>query len=201
MSRELTPEEQEELRQFDAKVKLAGPDHPSIRRGPTILVPATKPDGRRASEAKRTTAQSSPPPFGLYEAITLAKEAHRHQKDKAGKPYIFHPITVMAMLETETEMIVGVLHDVVEDTPVTLEDLRQAGASEEILAAVDAISKRENEELEAYWHRVLENPIARRVKLMDATHNADPARLAQFESDEKREAYRKKYETIIDLMK
>lgn len=147
-----------------------------------------------------STNQNFKPHFGLYEAIKLAKKAHETQLDKEGKPYFFHPITVMAMLDTEVEMIVGVLHDVVEDTPVTLDHLRETGASEEIISAVDAISKRKDEELETYWDRVIANPLARRVKLMDATHNADPRRLAQFESEEKREKFRTKYATIIDLM-
>lgn len=83
---------------------------------------------------------------------------------------------------------------------MTLDDLRLAGATEEIIAAVDAISKREGEELEAYWDRVEANSIARRVKLMDAKHNSDPFRLAQFKSDERRERFRAKYAKIIQIM-
>jgi (p)ppGpp synthase/HD superfamily hydrolase len=157
-------------------------------------------NSRKGVVNNSSSNQNFKPHFGLYQAIKLAKKAHETQLDREGKPYFFHPITVMAMLDTEEEMIVGVLHDVVEDTPVTLEDLREAGASEEIISAVDAISKRNEEDLETYWARVKANPLARRVKLMDATHNADSRRLAQFESEDKREKFRIKYATIIDLM-
>ena len=72
----------------------------------------------------------------LEEAISLAVEAHRGQRDKAGQPYILHPIRVMMRCRTEAERIAAVLHDVVEDTEWTLERLREEGVPEEVLAAL-----------------------------------------------------------------
>ena len=81
----------------------------------------------------------------LEKAIEIAVEAHRGQIDKAGKEYILHPMRVMLRGRNDTEMIIGILHDVVEDTPVTLDMLRLEGFSEEILAALDCITKHNGE--------------------------------------------------------
>lgn len=97
-------------------------------------------------------------------------------------------------------MIVGVLHDVVEDTMVTLEDLRILGASEEIVTAIEAITKKEGEDYDAYLSRVRANPLARRVKLMDATHNRLEERIAQVPSIEKQAKFRLKYDHVIQVM-
>lgn len=78
----------------------------------------------------------------LEKAIEIAVEAHRGQLDKAGKIYILHPLRVMLRGRDETEMIVGILHDVVEDTPVTLDMLRLEGFSKEVLDALSLHHKR-----------------------------------------------------------
>lgn len=77
----------------------------------------------------------------LERAIEIAVEAHRGQMDKAGKLYILHPLRVMLRGKTQDEMIVGILHDTVEDTPVTLELLRREGFSEAVLEAISCITK------------------------------------------------------------
>ena len=113
----------------------------------------------------------------LEDAIALAVEAHRGQRDKAGQTYILHPLRVMMRLETETERMVAVLHDVVEDSPWTLERLRGLGYPEEVLGALDCLTKREGETYEAFIERVLPHPLARRVKRADLEDNMDVRRL------------------------
>lgn len=115
----------------------------------------------------------------LEDAIALAVKAHRGQTDKNGQPYILHPLRVMLRLETEQEKIVGILHDVVEDTEVTVTDLRAAGYGEEILAALDCVTKREGEAYEDFVQRSASNPLAKRVKLADLEDNMDIKRLSE----------------------
>lgn len=116
----------------------------------------------------------------LEDAIALAVEAHRGQRDKSGKAYILHPLRVMMRLETDTERMVAILHDVVEDTPWTLERLRGLGYPEEVLSALDCLTKREGETYEAFIERVLPHPLARRVKRADLEDNMDVRRLLAF---------------------
>jgi (p)ppGpp synthase/HD superfamily hydrolase len=114
----------------------------------------------------------------LEDAIALAVEAHRGHRDKAGQPYILHPLRVMFRLEGETERIVGVLHDVVEDSHYTFDDLRQMGYSEKIVEAIDHLSRRENETYEELVKRAAVHPLARLVKLADLEDNMDIRRYA-----------------------
>jgi GTP diphosphokinase / guanosine-3',5'-bis(diphosphate) 3'-diphosphatase len=113
----------------------------------------------------------------LNKAIEIARIAHDGQVDKAGEPYIDHPIRVMNAVETVEEKIVAVLHDAVEDSDLTLEDLRVAGFNEEIVEAIDAISKREGEKRQDYLQRVMSNPIALKVKIADMTDNMNISRI------------------------
>ncbi len=131
----------------------------------------------------------------LQTAIDLAHQAHIGQVDKAGKPYISHPLRVMQQLSTTPEKIVGVLHDAVEDSELTLADLQQAGFSEDIITAVDAITKREAEPYEVYLKRVMTNAIALRVKIADMTDNMDLSRIA--EPTAKDHARLQKYEMTL----
>lgn len=112
----------------------------------------------------------------LDQAIYYAARFHKGQVDKAGEPFILHPLRVMLSLETPEERIVGVLHDVVEDCTVTLDDLRWLQFPEEIIEAIDSLSRREGEQYASYILRVSLNPIARRVKLADLKDNTDPNR-------------------------
>ena len=113
----------------------------------------------------------------LTKAIELAKKAHEGQIDKGGSPYIGHPFRVMNQFKDEEEKIVGVLHDAVEDSDLTLEDLKRAGFSDRIIAAVDAITKREGEQIDNYLNRVMNNSIALKVKIADMTDNMDLSRI------------------------
>lgn len=110
----------------------------------------------------------------LNKAIIIAIEAHAGQLDtNNGRPYIEHPFRVMNAGVTLQEKIVGVLHDVIEDTTWTLEQLSTEGFSDEIINAVDAMSRRDNESYDNYILRLQENSIAIRVKINDLTDNMD----------------------------
>jgi (p)ppGpp synthase/HD superfamily hydrolase len=113
----------------------------------------------------------------LEKAIAIAREAHRGQKDKAGAPYILHPLRMMGRMETAQEKIVAVLHDVVEDTTWTLERLQREGFPDEILRALDGVTKGEAESYDDFVQRSGGNLIARRVKVADLEDNMDLRRL------------------------
>ncbi len=113
----------------------------------------------------------------LEKAISIAVEAHRGQQDRAGKPYILHPLRVMARVNTDDEKIVAILHDVVEDTPWTPEKLAAEGFPSHILEALACVTKHHGETYEQFVERSAVNPIARRVKLADLEDNMDIRRL------------------------
>ena len=114
----------------------------------------------------------------LKRAIEIATEAHKGQYDKAGKDYIGHPLRVMEMGKTEEEKIVGVLHDVIEDTDWTFEKLAEEGFSDEVIAALRCVTKiSENENYDDFIDRVKKNPLAVAVKINDLTDNMDIRRL------------------------
>lgn len=117
----------------------------------------------------------------LEKAISIAVEAHRGQQDKTGAPYILHPLSVMGRVEGETEKIVAVLHDVVEDTAWTLEKLKGEGIPGEVLTGLDGVTKREGESYEDFVKRSGSNPVARQVKLADLEDNMDIRRLKTVE--------------------
>ncbi|MBE5923969.1 MAG: hypothetical protein E7271_05805 [Lachnospiraceae bacterium] len=134
----------------------------------------------------------------LEKAIEIAVEAHRGQIDKAGKIYILHPIRVMLRGRNETEQIVGILHDVVEDTPVTLDMLRKEGFSEEILDALSCVTKNEGEDYGDFINRVITNPLATRIKLYDLEDNMNRDRIPYpTEHDEARFAKYEKYHKVV----
>ena len=114
----------------------------------------------------------------LERAIEIATEAHKGQVDKAGNEYIGHPLRVMEMGKTLEEKIVGVLHDVVEDTDWTFERLEAEGFAPEVIAALRCVTKTsENENYDDFIGRVKKNPLAAAVKINDLTDNMDIRRL------------------------
>jgi hypothetical protein len=119
----------------------------------------------------------------LERAIALAAEAHAGQKDKAGTPYILHPLRVMFAVEGDEARMAAVLHDVVEDGGVTLDQLRNLGFPETVVEAVDALTKRDSERgaenYLAFVERAGQNDIARAVKLADIADNMDLSRIAR----------------------
>jgi hypothetical protein len=114
----------------------------------------------------------------LERAVAISAEAHAGQVDKAGTPYILHPLRLMLEMETAEERIAAVLHDVVEDSDWTLERLRGEGFSPAVLAAVNALTRRADETYEDFVLRAGRDPIGRRVKLADLRDNCDLSRIA-----------------------
>lgn len=120
----------------------------------------------------------------LSKAIIIATEAHLGQVDKAGEAYILHPLRVMMSLKDYEHKIVAVLHDVLEDTLVSTEDLRLEGFNEKIIEALIHLTRRKNESYEEFIDRVIKNPIATAVKLADIKDNMDLSRLANPTEDD-----------------
>ena len=136
----------------------------------------------------------------LERAIEIATEAHKGQLDKSGKEYIGHPLRVMEMGKTEDEKIVGVLHDVIEDTDWTFEKLEAEGFSPEVIAALRCVTKiTENENYDDFIDRVKKNPLAVAVKINDLSDNMDIRRLPYLsDKDVKRlKKYLKAYKRLI----
>ncbi|MFL6332268.1 MAG: HD domain-containing protein [Pyrinomonadaceae bacterium] len=115
----------------------------------------------------------------VEDAIAIAARAHKGQQDKAGAPYVLHPLRMMLRMDSEAAMMAAVLHDVVEDTDWTLERLRGEGFSEEVLEAVDCLTHRAGESYQEFVQRVRTNPIARQVKVADLEDNMNLRRMGQ----------------------
>lgn len=113
----------------------------------------------------------------LSKAIEIAAKAHAGQSEKDGPPYILHAMRVMLNCKTETEQICATLHDVIEDTDYTFDDLKNEGFSDEVLTVIDCLTHRSNESYEEYIARILPNQTACRVKLADLTDNMDLTRI------------------------
>ena len=137
----------------------------------------------------------------LDRAIELAKQHHEGQTDKAGKPYIEHPLRVMNQVESEEEKIVAVLHDIVEDTEISLDDLRSEGFSEEVVSAVECLTKQDGENYDSYIERISFNPLAVKIKLADLEDNSDLTRLPEVTDKdlERIEKYDKALEKLTRL--
>lgn len=114
----------------------------------------------------------------LARAIAIAASAHAEQLDKAGRPYILHPIRVMQRVAEHglPVQIIAILHDVVEDTWITLDLLPQMGFSDEVVAGIDAMTRRDGEDYFTYIDRCSRNRLASLVKLADLEDNSDPVR-------------------------
>jgi len=135
-------------------------------------------------------------------ALRIATKAHKGQKDKSGEDYILHPIAVSGYCITDRGKIVALLHDVVEDTDVTLNDLRKAGFGEDIVNAVDCISKREGEETSHYLERVATDDIATEVKFADMRHNGMrwPADRPKEEAEKNYEKYNGRAKKLLQMV-
>ena len=113
----------------------------------------------------------------LERAIAIAAEAHAGQVDKASAPYILHPLRVMLTCESDAERIVAVLHDVVEDSGWTLEGLAAEGFSREIIAGIDAVTRREGETYMEFVERAAAHPLGAQIKRADLLDNLDLSRI------------------------
>jgi hypothetical protein len=137
----------------------------------------------------------------LESAISIAALAHQGQVDKAGAPYILHPLRVMLRLNTFEERVAGVLHDVLEDTEFSIESLRAVGFSEEILSALISVTRLQSETYDEFVLRAASNPIGRRVKLADLSDSCDLSRIINptVNDFERLEKYRHAIEIIKAL--
>lgn len=134
----------------------------------------------------------------LERAIEIAARAHAGQTDKGGHPYILHPLRLMFTLKDRNEQMVAVLHDVIEDTSVTLEELSSEGFSQDILDAVIALTKKEGESRISAAKRAAENAIARVVKLADVRDNMDLSRISELTDKDRIRI--KEYEEVRALL-
>ncbi|MEV0678148.1 phosphohydrolase [Actinosynnema sp. NPDC050436] len=116
--------------------------------------------------------------FTVDDAIRIARAAHDGQVDKSGEPYIGHPLRVMGRVAGEHARMAAVLHDVVEDTGVTAEDLTAAGCPEAVVGTVLALTHRSGESQDDYLRRVAADPVAVVVKRADIADNTSPPRIA-----------------------
>lgn len=134
----------------------------------------------------------------LNKAIATAAEAHTGQFDKGGDAYILHPLRVMMLCKSESEKIAAVLHDVVEDSDITLKDLAAAGFPPDIIAALECLTKRPGEDYFDFVRRAATNPIARCVKLADLADNSNLSRIPNPSSVDRERA--EKYRRAIEIL-
>lgn len=113
----------------------------------------------------------------IEQGLQWALKAYGGKTDKGGKPYILHPLRLMAQLDDPVSQLVALLHDVIEDSPITGADLRDGGLPESVVATVEVLTRRRGESYEAFIDRVRENPLARKVKLLDIEDNLNLLRL------------------------
>ena len=135
----------------------------------------------------------------VEEAEAFATKMHEGQTDKAGRPYIEHPRAVASKVGGEKEKVVAWLHDTVEDTPATIEQIREM-FGDEIADAVAAMTHDKSVPYMDYVRNIKKNPIARKVKMADLSHNMDLSRLANVTDEdlERVEKYKKAYEILKD---
>jgi (p)ppGpp synthase/HD superfamily hydrolase len=136
----------------------------------------------------------------LDHAIAIAIKAHAGQVDKAGQPYVLHPLRVMLKFQSEDERIVAVMHDVVEDGEVTFYNLNKEGFSDKVVEAIECLTKRKNEDYESFIMRVSKNSIAKKIKIEDIRDNLDLTRLHKItEKDLQRiEKYHRALQLLIN---
>ncbi|MBM3712021.1 MAG: GTP pyrophosphokinase [Actinobacteria bacterium] len=120
----------------------------------------------------------------LERAIEIALTSHKEQRDKAGELYVLHPLRLMMEMDTETERIVAVLHDVVEDSngTWTFDKLAQEGFSDEITSCLRLLTHDKKEDYFEYVRRIKQNPLATKVKLADLKDNLDSTRLPDIDN-------------------
>ncbi|MBO7217858.1 MAG: HD domain-containing protein [Clostridia bacterium] len=133
-------------------------------------------------------------------ALQLCFEAHKDQTDKSGVPYVFHPFHLAEQMETEETIIVALLHDVMEDTDCTAEDLKKEGFDDNIIEALLLLTHKKGVDYLDYVKKIKSNPIARAVKLADLRHNSDLSRLHVVDSKalQRVETYKKAMALLLE---
>lgn len=135
-------------------------------------------------------------------AMIIAYNAHKNQLDKAGIPYIYHPIHLAEQMDTETECIVALLHDVVEDTDITFDDLEKEFPKDSI-EALKLLTHDKSVDYMEYIKAIKENDIAKKVKIADLIHNSDETRLENITQKDvlRKEKYKKALEVLLEKEK
>jgi len=134
----------------------------------------------------------------LDKAVAIATKAHAGQLDKAGQPYILHPLRLMFKFQHEIERVIAVLHDVVEDSDVSLDDLKKFGFTPPVIETIDCLSRRIDESYEDFIFRVSSNSLARKIKIEDLKDNLDLTRINSI--SEKDLARVEKYHKALKLL-
>lgn len=137
----------------------------------------------------------------INKAVRRAFEAHKGQTDQSGLPYIFHPYHLAEQMTDEISVCVALLHDVVEDTEVTMEEL-EAEFPREVTEALRLLTRDKDTDYFEYVRAICKNPVARAVKLADVIHNSDESRVEGCEgiTEERLERWRKKYEKAREIL-
>ena len=131
-------------------------------------------------------------------ALKLCFEAHKEQTDKSGMPYVFHPFHLAEQMKTEETTVVALLHDVIEDTDYTLEDLKKMGFSDAVIYAIELMTHDDGSEYMDYVRRIKSNSIAKAVKLADLRHNSDLSRLDKVDASALK--HREKYLKAMEIL-
>lgn len=131
-------------------------------------------------------------------ALKLSFEAHKNQVDKTGVPYVFHPFHLAEQMTDEISTVCALLHDVIEDTEYTFEDIHGMGFPQEVIDVLKLLTHEESVPYMEYVEKIKENPIAKQVKIADLKHNSDLTRMDVI--DEKALQRTKKYKQAIELL-
>ena len=134
------------------------------------------------------------------QALKLAFECHKEQTDKSGMPYIFHPFHLAEQMDDEKSTVAALLHDVVEDTEITLDDLETMGFDQDIIPVLKLLTHDKNVEYMDYVNQIKTNSIAKKVKLADLKHNSDLTRFSPGEINEKVLKQQEKYLNAIRIL-
>ena len=132
-------------------------------------------------------------------AMKLAYEKHKDMVDKADMPYIIHPILVADKMPDEDSTVVALLHDVVEDTDVTIDNLKEMGFNDKVIGALKCLTHEDDVDYLDYIRNVAKNPIARKVKIADIEHNSDLTRVRN--NPELIEKFSQKYSKALEILK
>ena len=117
-------------------------------------------------------------------ALKICFEAHKEQVDKTGMPYVFHPFHLAEQMTDELSTVCALLHDVVEDSPITLNELAEMGFPPSVIEVLALLTHEEGVPYEEYVKNLAKNPIAKKVKIADLMHNSDMTRMEKSEIDE-----------------
>ena len=133
-------------------------------------------------------------------ALKISFDAHKNQVDKSGMPYVYHPFHLAEQMNDELSTCVALLHDVVEDTDITLDDIKSKGFSDEVIEALSLMTHNDGVPYLDYVRAMKDNPIARKVKLADLAHNSDLARLDKVDDKaiERVNKYKQAMDAVID---